>query len=135
MRDRDLLDAGKQPSALGRLEEIPDFLKAEGFGSGLLAQHAGKPNARQMAVGHLFDAEQLSIEQHDVGLIDARTSRELTLLLDQQVVGQEIAQLLDIAAIPDLLNRDELLLGLLQELVGVEIGRNKPRRILLLHAA
>ena len=79
-----------------------------------------------MAVSDLFDAKQFSVEQHDLGLVDARTTRELPLQLDQQIVGQEIAQLLDIAAIPDLLDRDELLLGFLQEAVGVEIGRNKP---------
>ena len=51
---------------------------------------------------------------------------ELRLEFFQEIIGEEAAQLIDIAAIPDLLNRDKLLLSLAQKALCIEVGRNKP---------
>src|SRR5690606_28638721 len=90
--DRDLLDAGQQPAALLGLEQVPDFLEAESLGARRLAQHAGEPDAGQVAVGDGLDAQQFGVEQHHFGLVRRGAALgQLLLELGDQVVGQELA--------------------------------------------
>ena len=86
-----------------------------------------KADAGQVAVGNGLDAQQFGVQQDHFGLVGgAAAFGQLRLEFDDQVVGQELAQAVGFAAVPDGLDAHELLLGLLEEADGVEVARHVP---------
>src|SRR5690606_16027633 len=103
------------------LIQVPDLFKAEGLGIGCLPQHARIAHAGKMAAGHLLYAQKLGVKQYDLCVLGpAVASPDLRPELGNEIVGKVFAQLVDVAAVPDTLDGDELLLG-----VGQEGGRIK----------
>ena len=124
-----LRDTGQRPAtaAVARLDHVPDLVERLRRRVEFLADESGEAHADDVAGALLGHIEDLGIDRHDVGLLGGLAAfGETQLDLAEHFRRREFTDVFKVAGIVSCLQANEIHLGIADEAIDIEAGRNVP---------